>query len=118
MVSDIVAKVRELIETQQKGRENTAPWMVGEQLKEIAEREPVSAGILLNDLQVKTMSIVEAEKQIKAYADKHKKGNCFCVTPIVAEGILREFYGLPKRGGKIAEAKSADDGYIDLEAFL
>lgn len=117
-MSDIVARVKELIEVQQKGKENTAPWMVGEQLKEIAEREPISAGILLNDLQVETMSIVEAEKQIKAYADKHKKGNCFCVTPIVAEGILREFYGLPKRDEKPAEETVADSGYIDLDAFL
>ena len=111
-------KVFELIEEQQKGKENTAPWMVGEQLKEIAEREPQSAELLFNDLQVESMSIVEAEKQIKAYSDKHKKGNCFCVTPIVAEGILREFYGLPKRDEKPAEETVADSGYIDLDAFL
>lgn len=117
-MSDIVARVKELIEVQQKGKENTAPWMVGEQLKEIAEREPISAGILLNDLQVETMSIVEAEKQIKAYSDKHKKGTSFCVIPTVAEGILRKFYGLPEREEKPAQVESASDGYIDLDAFL
>ena len=44
------------------------------------------------------MSITEAEKKIKAYADAHKTGSFACVTPAEADRILREFYGLPQRG--------------------
>lgn len=84
------------IAAQQKGRENTAPWMVGEQLKEICRREPLAAELVDKDLDVKEMSLVECEKKIKAYADSHKKGSCAVVPPNVAEGIIREFYGIPK----------------------
>lgn len=101
-----------LIEAQQKGKEGTAPWMVGEQLKEIALREPASAELLAQDLTVEAMSIVAAEKKIKAYADGHKVGNFACVTPKVAEGILREFYGLPEAG-----VAAASDGF-DLLSFI
>ncbi|MBQ8893059.1 MAG: hypothetical protein IJ043_01470, partial [Clostridia bacterium] len=52
---DIVAAE---IERQLKGKEGTAPWMVGEQLKEIARREPASAELLAKDLAVEAMSIV------------------------------------------------------------
>jgi hypothetical protein len=87
-----------LIETQQKGIENTAPWVAGEQLKDIIRREPVSAELLAHDLTVAEMSLTSAEKKIKEWADKHKKGSFSYVPPHVAEGILREFYGLGKAG--------------------
>ena len=32
--------VFEMIDAQQKGKENTAPWMVGEQLKDICRADP------------------------------------------------------------------------------
>ena len=90
--------VFEMIEEQQKGKENTAPWMVGEQLKDICRAEPACAAIVTEDLQNKDMSLEACEKRIKAWADKQpRKGKCVCVTPIVAEGIIREFYGLPGR---------------------
>ena len=71
------------IAAQQKGRENTAPWMVGEQLKDICRREPLAAELVEKDLDVKEMSLVECEKKIKAYADSHKKGSCAVVPPNV-----------------------------------
>ena len=70
--------------------------MVGEQLKDICRREPRSAELIARDLQVEAMSITEAEKKIKAFADGHKTGNFACVTPGEADNILREFYGLPE----------------------
>ena len=70
--------------------------MVGEQLKDICRREPRSAELLAQDLKVEAMSITEAEKKIKAFADGHKTGNFACVTPGEADNILREFYGLPE----------------------
>ena len=87
----------EKIEAQQKKEKGrTAAWMVGEQLKDMARREPESAELLDKDLDIPEMSIQAAEKKIKDYADKHKTGNFACVTPIEAERILREFYGLAK----------------------
>ena len=88
--------VFEKIEAQQKGKENTPAWMVGEQLKDICRSDPHCAEIVEQDLENASMSIVEAEKKIKAYADKQKRtGNCVCVPPNVAEKIIREFYCLP-----------------------
>lgn len=88
--------VFEKIEAQQKGIENTAAWMVGEQLKDICRREPGCAEILEQDLEVQAMSLTSAEAKIKEWADKQKrKGNCVVVPPQVAENILRKFYGLP-----------------------
>ena len=84
-------------EQQRKVKERSAPWMVGEQLKDICHREPKSAELIYQDLQNESMSIVEAEKKIKAFSDKNVgKEKCFCVTPAEAEDILRDFYGLGK----------------------
>ena len=81
-----------------RGWRRAAPngWW-GEQLKDICRHEPASAELIYQDLQVEKMSITEAEKKIKAFADKNKTGNFACVTPMEADRILREFYGLPER---------------------
>lgn len=97
--------VFEMIEAQQQGKKNTAPWMVGEQLKEICKRDPACAEIVAEDVANPDMSLVACEKKIKAWADKQKRsGNCVCVPPNVAEGIIREFYGLP-----VVEAKASTE---------
>ena len=127
----IVEKAIAAIEEQQaKVKARSAQWMVGEQLKDICRREPTSAELIEQDLQVKEMSITEAEKKIKAFADAHKTGNFACVTPLDAEKILREFYGLPEpfedggsadRGEESQEDErknSAARKVIDLDAFL
>lgn len=107
--------VFEKIEAQQKGRENTAPWMVGEQLKDICRSDPKCAELVDQDLDNASMSIVEAEKKIKAWADKHKKNGCAVVPPNVADKIIREFYGLPAAG----EKKESPVGLtLDLAAFI
>lgn len=87
-----------LEEQQSKVKQYTAPWMVAEQLKDICREEPASAELIAQDLENENMSIVEAEKKIKAFADKHKTGNFSCVPPAEADRILREFYGLHKSG--------------------
>jgi hypothetical protein len=104
------------IERQQSGIEDTAAWMVGEQLKELAEREPQAAELLARDLTIEEMSLAEAEKKIKAYADSHKTGNFACVTPKTAEKILREFYGLGETG--IPEAPPARNVSFNLTDFM
>lgn len=108
-----------IIEEQQKGKENTAVFMVGEQLKEIAEREPCVVDLLVRDLQIPEMSLEAAEKKIKEYSDKNKKGaTCFCVSPKVAEDILRKFYGLPDGADDVKKESAPASSYIDLDSFL
>lgn len=103
-------------EQQKKVKERSAPWMVGEQLKDICRREPKSAELICQDLQNEAMSIVEAEKKIKAFADKNKTGNFACVTPIESDRILREFYGLGKE--ETPAPVSSGSKTINLMDFL
>lgn len=112
-------ELKKIIESQQKGHEESPIWMIGEQLKEIAEREPVCVEILKRDLQVEGMGLKDAEKALKAHADEQKRsGNCVVISPLIAEKIFREFYGLPDRvnGEKPFSSVSAD--IVDLESFL
>ena len=126
-----VDKAIAMIEKQQaKVKARSAPWMVGEQLKDICRREPHSAELIAQDLEVEKMSITEAEKKIKAFADKNKTGNFSCVTPVEADKILREFYGLPEPfedGGAVDRGEESQEDerrnssvrkVIDLDAFF
>lgn len=119
--------VFEMIEAQQKGIENTPAWMVGEQLKDICAEDPHCAELVAKDLEDKSMDLKAAAGKIKAWADKQKrKGNCVCVPPNVAEGIIREFYGLPGRGEaperkqaeKTAPKETEQPDILDLSAFF
>lgn len=112
-------KAVEALEAQQATvKPRSAQWMVGEQLKEICRREPASAELVAQDLEQPAMSIVEAEKKIKAFADKHKTGSFSCVTPAEAERILREFYGLPKPDTVPAPVPAAGPKMVDIADFL
>ena len=121
-------KLFEMISEQQKGHENGPVFMVGEQLKEIAVREPICVELLKKDLAMPALSLVEAEKKLKAYADaNHKGAKCFCISPMRAEEILREFYGLPASlegmspahtVGAVLSAQEEKTGHIDLSDFL
>ena len=116
-----MSKLYDLIAEQQKGHENEPRFMIGEQLKEIAEMEPLSADLLERDLEIEEMNLEAAEKHFQEYADKnHGKAKAFCITPKVAERLLREFYGLPIPEENAPEKKEADSsaGYIDLSSFL
>lgn len=115
-------KLRERIEEQRKGHEAAPRWMIGEQLLDIAGREPLSAELLLRDLEIKEMNLEAAEKKFAEYAGKNRgKESVFCITPKVAEKLLREFYGLaePEAPSEKKDAPTDADGdYIDLSAFL
>lgn len=104
-----------LREQQSKVPERSAPWMVAEQLMDICRHEPACTEIIAQDLENEGMSITEAEKKIKAFADKHKQNGFSCVTPAEAEDILREFYGLPKPGETTAVGGGVS---LDLSDFL
>ena len=116
-----MSKLYDLIAEQQKGHGTEPRFMIGEQLKEIAEREPLSAELLERDLEIEEMKLEAAEKHFQEYADRnHGKAKAFCITPKVAERLLREFYGLPIPEENAPEKKEADSsaGYIDLSSFL
>ena len=87
-----IEQVNEKISEQQKGLENSPAFFVGEQLKGICSTSEEIAEIVLTDLENPDMSIVKAEKQIKKYADENRKGaSSFCVTPDIAEKIIKKF---------------------------
>ena len=89
-MTEFQEKAIRAIEGQQAKTQDRSPqWMVGEQLKDICRMEPHSAELIAQDLDVAAMSITEAEKKIKAFADAHKTGNFSCVTPVEADRILR-----------------------------
>lgn len=113
-MSDYINKAIRAIEAQQEKVKARSPqWMVGEQLKDICRSEPENAELIYQDLQVEKMSITAAEKKIKAFADAHKTGSFACVTPVEAERILREFYGLPDKGmSKGAASSSAEQASV------
>lgn len=116
--------VFERIDAQQKGHENTDIWMVGQQLKDILHGDPTLEEIVYKDLDVKDLSLTNAAKKIKAWADEqHKKtkGSCVCVPPDVAEGIIREFYGLPgcgASGKQPTDPVPEEDTLPDFADFL
>ena len=115
--------IEKLREQQAKVKPRSPQWMVAEQLIDICRREPNSAELIDKDLDVKEMSITEAEKKVKEYADKHKTGNFACVTPAEAENILRKFYGLPKPADEPAPQETPretprESNVLDLMDFL
>lgn len=115
----------ELIRAQQKkAGEGSTVWCAGEQLAEITMAEPESAELLARDLELPEMSIEKAEGKIRAYADKNRKGaKSFGVSPRIADGILRKFYGLQAQrtvlcAGNREPSPVQDDDEIRLEAFF
>lgn len=106
-----------LEEQQSKVQARSPQWMVGEQLKDICRQEPHCADLIAQDLENPAMSITEAEKKLKAFADGHKTGSFSCVPPVEADRILREFYGLPAPGGE-EETPSSGAQVLDLADFL
>ena len=106
-----------LEEQQSKVQARSPQWMVAEQLKDICRHEPHCAELIAQDLENPAMSITEAEKKIKAFADGHKTGGFACVTPVEADRILREFYGLPSQEAE-PESPVAGAQVLDLADFL
>lgn len=92
--------LKKIIEAQRAGHEDDILWMLGEQLLDIAEREPENRELLTQDLQIKEMSLAAAEANQRKYADSIRKGkNMVCISPKKAEELLRKFYGLHAPSG-------------------
>ena len=114
--------VFEKITAMQSGKEFTDAWMVGQQLKDICRADPNCGKLIAEDLENPEMSLEKAAAKIKAKADEiHRttKGNCVCIPPDVAEGILREFYGLPPAGETpMPTPKAEAPDILNLDDFL
>lgn len=96
-MTGIVEVCNNLITKAQNGLETTDAYMVGQQLKDIC-RDPECAKLVAADLEDPKMGLTFCAAKIRAWADEQhrkNKGHCVCVPPDVAEGIIREFYGLP-----------------------
>lgn len=120
-MSEVFDKLCEKIDEQVKGKENTAVWGVGQQLKDICKQSDKAAEIVLHDLDVAEMSIAKCEMKIKAFADeRHKqtKGNSVFVSPSEAENIICDFYGIGEAVSEAEEKATKADDIINLEDFL
>lgn len=82
---------------QAKHRQGSAPWCVGEQLKDILRAQPEAADLVDRDLDQTGMGLADCEKKIADFAQKNKQGNVGFCGPADADHIIREFYGLPER---------------------
>lgn len=111
--------INEKIVQAQKGLGGTDAYMVGEQLKDICRGSLLNGEIVSKDLDIQGMGLQDCAAKIKAYADKHRgKSSFVCVPPDVAEGIIREFYGLQAAAGKPEDGPEAEAGFLNLEDFL
>lgn len=116
-LGDLIVK----IEIMQKGKEGLPEYNIGEQLKDIARAEPASAELIDQDLDKEGMSLADVAKAFQKYTDKENKkskSKCVCITPLVAEGLIRKFYGLPARGAAPAVEESKEENLLDLSDFI
>lgn len=82
---------------QAKHRQGSAPWCVGEQLKDILRAQPEAADLVAKDLEQNGMGLADCEKKIAAFANDHRQGSVGFCGPADADRIIREFYGMPER---------------------
>lgn len=78
-------------------KQGSAPWCVGEQLKDMLRENATGAGIVAMDIDQKGMGLADCEKKIAAFAQAHRQGRVGFCGPADADRIIREFYGLPAR---------------------
>lgn len=108
-------KLVEIISEQQKGHENEDVFGIGEQLKDMAKGNAKITELLINDLTTKGMELTDAARMFKKHADSIKGNkNVVCITPKVADELLRKFYGLPSAEEKPSEVTPG----INLADFL
>lgn len=123
--SEMLQKAIRAIEEQQPKQHDTV-WCIGEQLKDLLRAEPQHAEMVLQDLRNKEQSLAAVERKIEARAKKNKVGGRGCVSPMEAEEIIREVYGLPARGSApeapvqpvTPAAPAKKGGIMDLGAFF
>ena len=93
-MTDLENAIDAITQQQNKLQKNSAPFFVGEQLKDILRGTPSAAGIVLQDMKTAGMGIADCEKKIADFASKHRAGSTGCCPPMEADRIIREFYGI------------------------
>lgn len=90
-------KVLRLIEAmQQKEKDGSLLWCVAEDLKSMASSlTEDEAKLVAADLEAGSHDLKACEKEIRAYADKHKDGRTGCCPGPMVPKILRKCFGLP-----------------------
>lgn len=96
-MKDITAVLDKITAQQNQHKKGSAPWCVGEQLKDILRAQPEAADLVAQDLDQKGMGIADCEKKIAAFAKSNSQGNVGFCGPADADRIIREFYGIPAR---------------------
>lgn len=93
---------------QGKHKQGSAPWCVGEQLKDILRAQPEIAELVVHDLDQAGMSLADCEKKIAAFAQDHRQGSVGFCGPADADRIIRAFYGLPEATAAPCHTSPAD----------
>ena len=106
-MTDITAVLDKITAQQNQHKKGTAPWCVGEQLKDILRAQPEAADLVDQDLEQKGMGIADCEKKIAAFAKSNSQGNVGYCGPADSDRIIREFYGLPARREESAATAAA-----------
>lgn len=90
-------KVLQLIEAmQQKEKDGSLLWCVAEDLKTMAGAlTEDEAKLVAADMEAGSHDLKACEKEIRAYADKHKDGRTGCCPGPMVPKILRKCFGLP-----------------------
>ena len=103
---------------QSQYKKESAPWCVGEQLKDILRAQPETAELVNQDLEQEGMGIADCEKKIAAFAKSNRQGNIGFCGPADADRIIREFYGLPARREEPSAPAPARRRTIRLADFM
>lgn len=89
---------------------------VAHQLMDIVGQNEQTAAIVLEDLKG-GLTVKGCEQKIKAWVDKNHKGSSGYCPPHIADGIIREYFGLGKQDAQPPQPKPKAK-IINLEDFL
>lgn len=103
-------KVLQLIEAmQRKEKDGSLLWCVAEDLKAMtAALTEEEAKLVATDLEAGSHDLKACEKEIKAYADKHRNGKTGCCPGPMVPKILRRCFGLPEENAQPAQTAAQE----------
>jgi len=78
----------------ESAKEGSLEYGVGMALIEICKANPLADELVAQDLTIEAMSIKKCGEKLYEYANKNKSGNSFCMSPQIADKIIKEFYGI------------------------
>ena len=94
MNANLQTALNKIDEQKKKFKQGSAPWCVGEQLKDMLRENATGAGIVAMDIDQKGMGLTDCEKKIAAFAQAHRQGSVGFCGPADSNRIIRAFYGL------------------------